>query len=189
MSRVRLLFVALGMAFALPTSPSAAVAQTTLAGTWQSAADEQPLSAPHQEAIWGKNAKEVRTVRMVVQPSGQATVTVNRQVVDGRGRTVKGTASVERADIQLGAVEGVTAGVRVDHGVTVTLAERRYLDDSADAWTIDGLRVKVTTFTDDASRLEVRLDFPDGRGSFWEELRRVPGRRSRSATPTRSPTS
>jgi hypothetical protein len=30
----------------------------------------------------------------------------------------------------------------------------------------------VTTFTDDPKTLEVRFDFPEGRGSFWEKLRR-----------------
>jgi hypothetical protein len=32
--------------------------------------------------------------------------------------------------------------------------------------------VTVTTFTDDPETLEVRIDFPEGRGSFWEKLRR-----------------
>jgi hypothetical protein len=32
--------------------------------------------------------------------------------------------------------------------------------------------VTVSTFADDSSRIEVRVDTPEGRGSFWETLRR-----------------
>ena len=35
------------------------------------------------------------------------------------------------------------------------------------------LRVTVSTFSDGPSRIEVRVDTPEGRGSFWETLRRV----------------
>ena len=37
---------------------------------------------------------------------------------------------------------------------------------------IDGLRVGVITFNDKPGEIEVRVDFPEGRGSFWETLRR-----------------
>lgn len=178
MSRVRQMLIALGMAFALPALPGAAQGTATpvstrspLAGTWQSRPDETPLSAPYQEAVWGKNAKEVRTVRMVVQPTGDATITVNRRVVDGQGRTVKGSASVEEANIHLGGVQADN-GIRTDLAVTVKKAERRYPDDKDDPWPLDGLRVMATTFPDDARRVEVRFEFPDGRGSFWDTLRR-----------------
>ena len=193
MSRVRAFLTALGMAFALPTVPtaadpaalaraqSAAADQSTLAGTWQSAADETPLNAPHQEAIWGKNAKEVRTVRMVARSAGDATLTVTRKVVDARGRTVSGTTSNEQADVQIGSA-GAAAGPRIDLPVTLKRAERRYPGDPAGNWSIDGLRVTVTAFADDASKLEVRFDYPDGRGSFWDELRRA-AQRPKAAAP------
>ena len=169
MSRARLLLTALGMAFALPAVASAQPA--ALAGTWLSAADDTPLNAPHQVAIWGRNAKEVRTVRMVVKPSGQAVLTVTRRVLDARNHAVSGTTSIEEASVMLGSATAAT-GPRIDVPVTLERAERRYPDDPAGNWIIEGLRVTVAMFSDDPARLEVRLDFPDGRGSFWEQLRR-----------------
>ena len=62
---------------------------------------------------------------------------------------------------------------RVEHQVSVTSAVRLFPDDKDYRWTIDGLKVKLVTFTDrDANSLEVRYDTPDGRGSFWETLKR-----------------
>jgi hypothetical protein len=52
----------------------------------------------------------------------------------------------------------------VDLPVTLEKAERRYPDDPAGTWTIEGLRVTVAMFSGDSSRLEVRLDFPEGHG-------------------------
>ena len=62
--------------------------------------------------------------------------------------------------------------VRLELGPLVKHAERRYPDDPKGTWELDGLRVTVSTFTDDPSRIEVRVDTPEGRGSFWETLRR-----------------
>jgi hypothetical protein len=183
MSRARLTLTALGMAFALPAAASAQPA--ALAGTWLSPTDETPLNAPHQIAIWGENAKEVRRVQMVIKPSGDAVLTVDRRVIDARGRAVSGTTSIEHVDLRLGS-PGAATGPRVDLPVTLERAERRYPGDPAGTWTIEGLRVTVTSFPDDPSRLEVRLDFPDGRGSFWEELRRPAQRPSRAPAPARS---
>jgi len=165
------IWMALGMAFAVPELTGAAAAPFAYAGIWQSAADETPLNAPHQEAVWGKNAKEVRTVRMTVQPTGDATVTVTRRVIDAHGRGVAGTTSIEHIELVLKEAEQA-GGPRVELPVTLKRAERRYPDDPGGTWTIDGLRVTATSFPDEPSRLEVRLDFPDGRGSFWETLRR-----------------
>ena len=173
MSRARLISIALGMAFALPTLTGATDAPFAFAGSWQSAADELPLNAPHQEAVWGKNAKEVRTVQMAVRPTGDTTLTVTRKVIDARGRIVKGTTSIEHIELQLRPAESA-AGPRTELPVTLKHAERRYPDDPGGTWTLEGLKVTVTAFADDRSRLEVRVDFPDGRGSFWDTLRRRP---------------
>jgi hypothetical protein len=169
MSRARFLMAALGLAFALPAVLPAS--QSIPAGTWQSDTDETPLNAPHQEAVWGKNARELRTVRMVAQASGDATLTVTRRVVDAKGRTVSGTTMIEEVELKLGAGGEPGAGIRVNLPATVTRAERRYPDDPEGDWTIEGLKVTATAFPDDPAKLEVRLDFPDGRGSFWDELR------------------
>jgi hypothetical protein len=151
-----------------------------LNGSWRSAPDEMRLTSAFDESVWGKNAKSIRTVEMIVRQGGDATLTITRKVVDGRGRTVAGSTSIERADLSIGKVES-TMGVRADHAVAVKSAERRYPDEPEGKWTIDGLKVSVTAFTDDPQKLEVRVDFPDGRGSFWEALHRGGAR-----TPTKT---
>jgi hypothetical protein len=150
---------------------SSATTAPTLAGTWRSTPDEMPLSSAFDESVWGKNAKAIRTVEMIVRTGGDASLTVTRKVVDARGRTVLGSTSIEEAELSLGPVQNTT-GVRSDLMVTVKKAERRYPDDPKGTFDLQGLQVTVTTFTDDAEMLEVRVDFPEGRGSFWEALRR-----------------
>ena len=130
--------------------------------------------------MWGKNAKAIRNVEMVVRPAGDAALTITKKVVDARGRTIPGSTSIDQAELSLGAVQSTT-GVRSELAVTVRKAERRYPDEPKGTWTLDGLQVSVTTFTDDPGMLEVRVDFPEGRGSFWEALRR--GTQKQSTTP------
>jgi hypothetical protein len=150
----------------------AATSAPTLAGTWRSAPEEMPLSSDFDISVWGKNAKSVRTVDMTVKPTGDATLTVTRKILDARGREIKAATSVEHAEVQIGGVQH-SIDVRSDLAVTVKHAERRYPDDPKGTWTLDGLRVTVSTFADDPSRIEVRVDTPEGRGSFWETLRRA----------------
>ena len=185
MSRARFMLIALGMAFAVPAltganvllagtpSEEAATATTapTLAGTWKSAPEETPLSTAFDESVWGKNAKSVRTVEMTIKPTGAATLTITRKILDGRGRAITAATSIEQAELSIGAIEH-RADVRSDHAVTVKHAERRYPDDPGGTWALDGLRVMVSTFSDDQAAIEVRVDTPEGRGSFWETLRR-----------------
>ncbi len=191
MSRVQRTLIALGMAFALPALhlvmivvlfPAVVAADTAaLSGTWNSAPDELPLSTAFDESVWGKNAKSIRTVEMTIRPTGDATLTVTRKVTDARGRTVPGSTSIEHADLVLGAVENST-GVRSELDVTVKHAERRYPDDPAATWKLDGLRIDVATFSDKPGEIEVRVDFPEGHGSFWETLRRAQGNQPRRDT-------
>ena len=154
----------------LAQSVSATTAPT-LAGTWKSAPEETPLSTAFDESVWGKNAKSVRTVEMTIKPTGEATLIITRKILDGRGRAITAATSIERASLSIGAVER-TVGVRSDHAVIVKHAERRYPDDPGGTWALDGLRVMVSTFSDDQATIEVRVDTPEGRGSFWETLRR-----------------
>ena len=179
MSRVRLTLIALGTAFALPALTGAAPPVTTshgaLAGTWRSAAEETPLSSEFDESVWGKNAKAVRTVEMTVKATGDATLTVTRRILDARRREIKAATSIEHAELAIGGPQQQN-DVRTDLAVSVKRAERRYPDDPNGTWPMDGLRVTVSTFTDDPARLEVRVDTPEGRGSFWETLRRAGAR-------------
>jgi hypothetical protein len=168
--------IALVTAFAVPALTAAAVRPATsphpIAGTWRSAPEETPLSSSFDESVWGKNAKAVRTVEMTIKPNGDATLTVNRKVLDARRREVKAATSIERAELSIGDVQH-TIDVRSDLAVTVKHAERRYPDDPNGTWALDGLQVMVATFADDPVRIEVRVDMPEGRGSFWETLRRT----------------
>lgn len=151
--------------------PGAATAAPSLTGTWRSAVEETPLSSSFDESVWGKNAKSTRVVEMVVKPTGDATLTVTRKILDAHGREIKAATSIEHAELTVGAVQHAI-DVRSDLEVTVKHAERRYPDDPKGTWQLDGLRVTVSTFSDDPSRIEVRVDTPEGRGSFWETLRR-----------------
>jgi hypothetical protein len=159
----------------LLVSQQGSTSASALSGTWRSAPDETPLSSAFDESVWGKNAKAIRTVEMVVRAGGDARLTVTRRVLDARGRTVVGSTSIEQADISLGAVQNTT-GVRSELAVMVKKAERRYPDDPKGTFNLEGLQVTVTTFKDDPGMLEVRVDFPEGRGSFWEALRRGTGK-------------
>jgi hypothetical protein len=79
---------------------------------------------------------------------------------------------VEEAQLKLG---GATPGVatRLEHQATVVKAVRLFPDDPDYQWPLDGLQVKLVTFQDgDSNSIEVRYDTPEGRGSFWETLRR-----------------
>ena len=179
MSRVQPRLIAQGMAFALPALtvvllfPVVSGADVSaLNGTWRSSPDEMRLSTPFDESVWGKDAKSTRTVEMVIQQGGDATLSVTRRVVDAKGRAVAGSTSIERATLVLSEGKAST-GPRTELAVTVKQAERRYPDDPQGTWMIDGLRVGLVTFSDKPGEIEVRVDFPEGRGSFWETLRRV----------------
>ena len=144
----------------------------TLAGTWRSAPDELGLSSDFDVSVWGKNAKSVRTVELQLDSSGRGTVTVTRKVVDGRGRTVAASTSIERATIAVGGSRQINPA-RIEHEVTVQNAVRTYVDEPGSKWDMDGLRVQIATYPNDANTLEVRVEPPEGRGAFWETLRRT----------------
>lgn len=162
-ARVALMIVALSVAETNPPS---------LMGTWRSTPENTPLSSAFDESVWGKNAQSIRVVEMTVKPTGDATLTVTHKVVDKNRREIKAATEIEQAELTIGAPQH-TIDVRSDLAVTVKHAERRYPDDPGGTWTLEGLRVTVSTFADDPSRIEVRVDTPEGPGSFWETLRRA----------------
>jgi len=165
-------------------APSASAASAhALTGTWRSAPEETPLSSEFDESVWGKNAKSVRTVDLTVKPTGDAALTVTRKILDAHGREIKAATSIEHADLTIGPAQSSNE-VRSDLAVTVTHAERRYPDDPSGNWPLDGLRVSVSTFTDDPARIEVRVDTPEGPGSFWETLRHAKPSPPSASTPT-----
>lgn len=73
LARFAVMIVALSVS---PTNPP------VLMGAWRSAPEETPLSSPFDESVWGKKAQAIRIVEMTVKPTGDATLTVTRKVVD-----------------------------------------------------------------------------------------------------------
>ena len=164
-----------------PAREQAAIVDPSLAGTWKSVPDQVKLTSDFDKSVWGANATSVRTVDLVVRPNGDATLKVTKKVIDGRGRTVPASTWIEEAQLVLGAPHDGIA-TRVEHDTKVVSAVRLFPDDPDYRWTLDGLRVKVVTFKDgDGSTIEIRYDTPEGRGSFWETLRR-----ERAAAPRRA---
>jgi hypothetical protein len=166
-----------------PAVTQPATAQRPLTGTWRSAPDEMKLTSDFDKSVWGPNATSVRTVELVVKSNNDATLRVVKRVVDAKRRTVPASTWIEEAQLRIG---GATPGVadRIEHEVTVTGAVRLFPDDADYRFTIDGLRVKIVTFTArDGNSLEVRYDTPEGRGSFWETLTRARPAAPRTAKP------
>ena len=152
-----------------------------LVGTWKSAPDEMKLTTDFDKSVWGVNATSVRTLELTVRPSGEGTLRLTKKVVDGKGRVVPASTWIEDAELTVGpATAGVAA--RVEHEATVVKATRLFPDDPDYRWPLDGLRVKLVTFADgDGNSIEVRYDTPEGRGSFWETLKRQKHPASRRA--------
>ena len=163
----------------VPTTVSAQAATASksttfpadLIGTWISDPYELPLSTDFDKSVWGQNAKSVRDVRFVVGKDLTGTLTVTRKVLDGKGRTVPGSVSIEEAKVTVGGLQD-PPGPRPEYVTNVVSAERRYPDDKGDPWKIDGLRVRLAVLEGPERALEIRFDTPEGRGSFWERLRR-----------------
>ena len=170
---------------ALADSVAAQVISTTftpaLAGSWKSAPDEMRLTSEFDQSVWGPNARSVRTAELVLEPSGEGRLTVTRRVLDAKGRAVTASTSIEEARIVVAGSQK-TISTRIEHDVKVVSAVRTYPDDPGYKWDLTGLKVEIVTFEDgDRNTLEVRFDTPEGRGSFWDTLRRearAPARRT-----------
>jgi hypothetical protein len=131
------------------------------------------LTSDFDKSVWGPNATSVRTVELIVRAGNEATLRVTKKVLDAKGRVVPASTWIEEAQLRIGEATPGPAD-RIEHQVTVASAVRLFPDDPNYKWAIDGLRVRVVTFTDrDGNTLEVRYDTPEGRGSFWETLRRA----------------
>ena len=160
-------------------TPSARADGQSLTGMWRSEPYTRELGSDFEKSVWGPNAQSVRTVELNIRASGEATLTVTTKVLDARRRTVPGSTSIEIAQLVIGAAQPAV-GVRTDRAVKVTSAERRYPDDPKSTWPIEGLRVQVTTLQDAPGTIDLRFDTPEGRGSFWETLKRPAAGRGRT---------
>ena len=154
------------------TSRTAARFSPALVGSWKSTPEQMKLTSDFDKSVWGPDASSVRTVDLDVRPDGAATLKVTKKVVDGRGRTVPASTWIEEVQFQMGEPQDGTA-TRIEHDAKIASAVRLFPDDKDYRWSIEGLRVKVVSFEDgDGSTVEIRYDTPEGRGSFWETLRR-----------------
>jgi hypothetical protein len=175
----RMLTITVLMMFSLPfhgqaQTPAPAFPQF-LVGQWRSAPADVLLTSDLDRSVFGPNATSRRLTELRVRPSGEATVTVTRRVLDRRGRLVPGTEEIAEVRFALGAAtEG--PGPRPHYPGNVTKGERRYSHMPGDRHVVDGFAVQVVPFDDgDNRRIEIRFDTPEGTGSFWETLRRVGG--------------
>ncbi len=141
----------------------------SLAGLWTAPRYEVPLNSDLDVSVWGRNVSYRRDVDLAIEPSGEGILTVRTAVVDSRGRAKPASVSIEEARIRLEMPAQVGEG-RMDPEVTVLSAERRYPDDPEYRPSLDGLVVKVSTVAGDPTRINIRLDTPEGRGSFGETL-------------------
>jgi len=167
-----LAFAMNGTASAQNSSHESQSFSRALVGSWKSAPDEMPLSSAFDESVWGPRAKSARTVELQVDAMGHGTLTVTKKVIDGHGRTVKASTSVEKAQLTLGGSHRAVA-TRVEHDVTVTSAVRTYPDVPSYKWDLAGLRVAVASFENDGNTVEVRFEPAEGTGAFWQTLRRA----------------
>jgi hypothetical protein len=153
-----------------------------LSGVWTAEPLKIRLSSAFDVSVWGPDASSLRKVQLTIQPSGDGTIKVTRSVVDGHGRTKPATVSVEEAQLHVRMPETGDAS-RVEPIVEVLKPQRRYLDDPANRWPLDGLVVKLVATDLDHDRINLQFDLPDGRGSFGETL--VRQRPARPGTSTK----
>ncbi len=155
-----------------------------IVGNWRSAPFELELVSDLHKSVYGPNAKSVRVVDLVIRPSGEGTFTVTNLVRNGRGAVVPGTRSVEELKFTLGPRE-TAPGERTRITTKVARAERRYLDEPAGTFPLEGASLEVYLPSEPKGPVEVRYDTPEGTGSFWESLRPAAARARdvRPATP------
>jgi len=151
-------------------APAGTDVPASIVGSWKSAPFELELVSDLHRSVYGPNAKSVRVVDLVIRRSGEGTFTVTNLVRNGRGAVVPGTQSVEALTFTVGPSEPAP-GDRTRHSTKVVKAERRYLDEPAGRFPLEGAALEVYPPTESKGPLEVRYDTPEGSGSFWETLR------------------
>jgi hypothetical protein len=153
----------------------------SMAGQWKAAPFEVTLTSDYQESVYGKDARSVRQVDLTIRPSGEGTFTVVSSIRDRRGRTVPGTRQIEDVQFTVGDLQRET-GHQPRYTSRIVRAERRYPDDPSYRFPLDGAKLELFVPEGKQGTLDVRFDTPEGRGSFWETLRRVtPAARRRTA--------
>jgi len=144
-----------------------------MAGQWTARPFELELSTDFHRSVYGAGARSVRQATLTIRPTGEGTFTVTSSVRDRSGRTVAGTREVEEVRFTIGDLKRET-GYQPRFTSRIVRAERRYPDDPGSTFALDGAKLELFVPDGQTRALDVRFDTPDGRGAFWETLRRAP---------------
>jgi hypothetical protein len=94
---------------------------------------------------------------------------------------VPGTRQIEEVQFTIGDLQP-EPGRQPRYTTRIVRAERRYPDDPAYSFPLEGAKLEFFVPDGNGGTLDVRFDTPEGPGSFWETLRRAApaARRARS---------
>jgi len=140
-----------------------------LAGTWKAPDERIPRNTPLDIQVFGEGAVDVRTVSLVITPSGDATLQVRRSVVAKTGKVF--APSLMEVKMKIGEPVSEELG-HLRPKVDVTSAEERYLDGDKERYPRDGTRMGLSIVDLTSKELNMQLDTPDGRGAFGATLTR-----------------
>jgi hypothetical protein len=146
-----------------------------LSGAWAAPEYKVTVSSDSDFSIWGRGSSKVRNIDLSLQRNGEGILRVHKSVVDAQGKTKPYSASVVEVRLKVEMPDKPPAGEALRPAVTVLGAEERYLDGGDEPRTIEGLKVSFHIPATDASRLNIRYDTAEGRGSFGESLNRHDG--------------
>ena len=138
-----------------------------LSGTWKAPEERIPKSSDVDVQVFGPGAVEVRTVTLVISPSGDGDLQVRRSVVGAKGKVYAPSIMEVKMHIAEPVVDELG---HLRPTVTVTSAEERYLDGDRERWSRDGTRVQLSFVDMTSKELNIQLDTPDGRGAFGATL-------------------
>lgn len=157
-----------------------------ISGTWKAPEERTPKTSPLDIQVFGAGAMDVRTVTLVISPSGDADLQVKRSVVSRTGKVF----APSLMEVKMHISEPVTLDLgHLKPKVDVTSAEERYLDGDREHWSRDGSRVSLDVVDLTSKELNMQLDTPDGREAFGATLTRgaaAPTGRSSGGTSPRS---
>jgi len=145
-----------------------------MAGQWTASPFDVELNSDFHRSVYGAGAHSVRQVNLTIRPTGEGTFTVTSSVRDRGGRTVAGTREIEEVRFTIGDLTQ-EPGYQPHYMGRVVRAERRYPDDPGSTVPLDGAKLDLFVPDGKTGTLNVRFDTPEGRGSFWETLRRGQG--------------
>jgi hypothetical protein len=144
-----------------------------MAGRWAASPFDIELNSELHRSVYGVGAHSVRLVDLTIRPSGEGTFSVTSSVRDRSGRVVRGTREIEEVRFTIGDLTR-EPGYQPHYTSRIVHAERRYPDDPSSTFPFDGAKLDLFVPEGTTGTLNVRFDTPEGRGSFWESLRRAP---------------